>query len=204
MRNSMIISKKEEEIILKINGKTEQQEIIEEIEQNIEKIKEINKEKLPIKIVGKVLKNTEIEEIEQIIKQKIQDTEIIFESPKILGLHVIKKAFEKEIITSETKFYSGDLRSGQKIEFDGSLVIIGDVNGGAEIIAGENIIILGILRGLAHAGAKGNKKAIITASELEAPQIRISNIVKELTEEEYQKTPTQLYIEANEIQTKTI
>ena len=64
------------------------------------------------------------------------------------------------------------------------MVILGDVNGGAEIIAGENIVVLGILRGLAHAGAKGNKKAIIAAHRIECPQLRIANIVKEMEKEE--------------------
>ena len=43
---------------------------------------------------------------------------------KELGLHGIKKSFNKEIATSKTKFYKGSLRSGQKIEFEGSLVIL--------------------------------------------------------------------------------
>ena len=70
-----------------------------------------------------------------------------------LGLHGIKETFNKKIETSDTKFYKGSLRSGKKLEFEGSLVVIGDVNAGAEVIAGENIVILGSLRGLAHSGA---------------------------------------------------
>ena len=100
-----------------------------------------------------------------------------------LGLYGIKKSFNKEIATSETKFYKGSIRSGQKMEFEGSLVILGDVNAGAEVIAGENIVILGELRGLAHAGAKGNKKAIIAAASIECKQIRIANIIKEMEDE---------------------
>ena len=60
------------------------------------------------------------------------------------------------------------------------LPVQADVNAGAEVIAGDNIIVQGNLRGLAHAGAKGNKDAIITAGNLEALQVRISNIVKEI------------------------
>ena len=97
-----------------------------------------------------------------------------------LGLHVIAKAFNKRIEESNTKFYTGSLRSGQKIEFEGSVVIIGDANGGSEIVAGEHIIILGHLRGIAHAGASGNKRAVIVTRGIECPQIRIANIVKEL------------------------
>ena len=123
------------------------------------------------------------QEIKTMINKDI-DVEVTFDSPKVLGLHGIKRVFEKEIENSETKFYKGNMRSGQKIEFEGSLVILGDVNGGAEVIAGENIVVLGHLRGLAHAGAKGNKKAIIAAQEIDCPQIRISNIVREIEREE--------------------
>ena len=95
-----------------------------------------------------------------------------------LGLYGIKKSFNKEIATSETKFYKGSIRSGQKMEFEGSLVILGDVNAGAEVLAEDNVVILGILRGMAHAGAKGNKEAIIAAASIESAQIRIADIVK--------------------------
>ena len=71
-----------------------------------------------------------------------------------------------------------------KIEFEGSLVILGDVNAGAEVLAGENIVVLGILRGMAHAGAKGNKEAIIAAASIESVQIRIADIIKEIEKEE--------------------
>ena len=120
-----------------------------------------------------------------------------------LGLHGIKKSFNKEIATSETKFYKGSIRSGQKMEFEGSLVIIGDVNAGAEVLAEDNVVILGILRGMAHAGAKGNKEAIIAAASIESAQIRIADIVKEIEREdnteESKEIKTYAYVEENEI-----
>ena len=103
---------------------------------------------------------------------------------KSLGLSSIKKAFDKKIAVSETKFHRGSLRSGQRMESEGSLVIIGDVNSGAEVMASDNIIVLGALRGLAHAGAKGNKQAIIAAGLIDTVQIRIANIVKEIDRDE--------------------
>lgn len=51
-------------------------------------------------------------------------------------------------------------------------------------MASDNIIVLGSLRGLAHAGAKGNRQAIIAAGLLDAVQIRIADIVKEIDREE--------------------
>ncbi|MDE5830965.1 MAG: septum site-determining protein MinC [Clostridia bacterium] len=102
------------------------------------------------------------------------------ESKVELGLHTISHGFNKEIEETVTKIIDGSLRSGKRIEFDGSLVILGDVNAGAEVIAREHIIVMGVLRGLAHAGAKGNREAMIVANDIDAVQLRIADIVKEI------------------------
>ena len=184
MRNPVGINMKKDEIIIRISEGATHKETIECLNKKIPALKKLYKtEKTPICVMGKVLKNREIDQIKKIIKDEI-DVDITFDSPKELGLHGIKKVFEKDVANSETKFYKGSVRSGQKIEFEGSLVILGDVNAGAEAIAGENIVVLGNLRGLAHAGAKGNKKAIIAANNIDCPQIRISNIVKEFEKQE--------------------
>ena len=151
MKNGISIITKENEIVVKINEELSQKEILDSVKKKIAEIKKIRKENdLPLFITGKNLSEEESKEIEKIIKDKI-DIQITFDIPKILGLHGIKKAFNKEIAVSETKFHRGALRSGQRIEYEGSLVVLGDVNAGAEVIAGENIVVLGILRGLAHA-----------------------------------------------------
>jgi len=97
-----------------------------------------------------------------------------------LGLHSIKKTFESDLEISDTKYIRTNLRSGQRIEYEGSIVIIGDLNYGAEAVAGGNIIVTGTIRGLAHAGANGNKRAIIAGHEIENTQVRIANVVKEV------------------------
>lgn len=184
MRNPVGINMKKDEIVVRISEGAEHSEIVECLNKKMPALKKLYKtEKTPIFVMGKVLKNKEINEIKKIIQENI-DVEVNFDSPKVLGLHGIKKVFEKDIENSETKFHKGSLRSGQKIEFEGSLVILGDVNAGAEVIAGENIVVVGELRGLAHAGAKGNKKAIIASNEIGCPQIRIANIVKELEKDD--------------------
>ena len=180
MRSGVNINLKKENIVIKLNEETSQEDIMYLLRKKIPELKKLYQgDKTPIVITGKVLKNKEIDEIQELIKKYI-DVKINFDSPRTLGLHGIKKTYNKEIATSETKFHRGAVRSGQKIEYEGSLVILGDVNDGAEVIAGENIVILGILRGLAHAGAKGNKKAIIAAASIECKQIRIANIIKEI------------------------
>lgn len=184
MRNCVSINLKKDEILIKLNDDASQNEIVHVLRKKLPELKRLYKdEKTPITVTGKVLKNREIDEIQNLIKSKI-DVEIDFDMPKGLGLHNIKKTFEKEIAISESKFHRGSLRSGQKIESEGSLIIIGDVNSGAEVIASDNIIVVGALRGLAHAGAKGNKQAIIAAGLVDTVQIRIANIVKEIDRDE--------------------
>ena len=200
MGNAISISIKKNQVIIKIDENAEQREIVSDLKKKIIELKNLYQDdKTPILITGKILKNREMDEIQSFIKKFI-NVQIDFDSPKVLGLHGIKKTFYKEVATSETKFHKGSLRSGQRIEFEGSLVIVGDVNAGAEVIAGENIVVLGNLRGLAHAGAKGNKNAIIEASEIDAVQIRIADKVKEIEREEGEihKVKTSAYIDDND------
>lgn len=79
--------------------------------------------------------------------------------------------------TPDTFLYKGTLRSGQRITHDGNVVIVGDVNPGAEVRATGDIIVMGNLRGLAHAGAGGATDVVIVAFKLEPTQIRIGDVI---------------------------
>lgn len=85
--------------------------------------------------------------------------------------------YRQEAAGGQTLVVSRMLRSGQKIVFDGSVVIMGDVNPGAEVIAGGNITVQGTCRGLAHAGVNGDQSATITADRLVAGQLRIAGLI---------------------------
>jgi septum site-determining protein MinC len=74
-------------------------------------------------------------------------------------------------------FLSKTLRSGTRIEFPGHVVVFGDVNPGAEIVAEGNVLVWGRVRGMIHAGAKGNKSAYICALDLSPTQLRIADEV---------------------------
>ncbi|MBT3391054.1 MAG: septum site-determining protein MinC [Chloroflexi bacterium] len=87
------------------------------------------------------------------------------------------KAFDTSVGGDEAIFVQRTLRSGNNIIFPGHVVIIGDVNPGAEIIAGGNIIIWGRLRGTVHAGASGDETALVCALELAPMQLRIAETV---------------------------
>ena len=66
------------------------------------------------------------------------------------------------------------LRSGTRIEFSGNVVVFGDVNPGAEIVAGGSVLVWGRLRGFVHAGAEGNEEAVVGALEFSPMQLRIA------------------------------
>ncbi len=68
------------------------------------------------------------------------------------------------------------LRSGLKLEKQGHVVVIGDVNPGAEILAGGSIVVWGKLRGLAHAGINGDENAVVCALELDPTTLRIAGV----------------------------
>ena len=66
------------------------------------------------------------------------------------------------------------MRSGQIVNYDGNVVIIGDCHPGSEVIASGDITVWGILSGIAHAGAKGNERAKVRALKMNAIQLRIA------------------------------
>src|SRR5699024_9503873 len=77
------------------------------------------------------------------------------------------------------------IRSGQVLEVEGDLLLIGDVNPGATVMAGGNIFILGSLRGIAHAGCYGDTNAIIAASIMKPMQLRISDLMNRAPDNTY-------------------
>jgi septum site-determining protein MinC len=69
------------------------------------------------------------------------------------------------------------LRSGQRVRFNGNVVVLGDVNPGAEIVASGDIVVMGTLRGVAHAGATGSAEAVVVAFRLQPVQLRVGTVI---------------------------
>jgi septum site-determining protein MinC len=89
----------------------------------------------------------------------------------------LKKFFFSGIDVGMTKFYRGTVRSGQLLSFDGNLVVIGDVNPGAELEATGNVVVMGSLKGIVHAGMDGNREAFVVAYNLQPTQLRIADLI---------------------------
>ncbi len=76
-----------------------------------------------------------------------------------------------------TLYHRGTLRGGQALHNLGNLVVIGDVNPGAELVASGDVVVFGVLRGVAHAGAQGDRTARVIALELAPTQLRIATLI---------------------------
>jgi septum site-determining protein MinC len=93
------------------------------------------------------------------------------------------------------------LRSGQVVQHPGHVVVIGDVNPGAEIIAGGDVVVWGKLRGIVHAGATGDDGAMVCALSLTPLQLRIGNHIARAPEgrEGLPKQPEMASVQDGEI-----
>ncbi|MBQ2870141.1 hypothetical protein IJE86_00385 [bacterium] len=101
----------------------------------------------------------------------------------VISAAVVKKAVMNEAKYTEedfeidhfsTSYVKQTLRSGQIVNYDGNVVIIGDCHPGSEVIASGDITVWGILSGIAHAGVKGNERAKVRALKMNAIQLRIA------------------------------
>ncbi len=125
------------------------------------------------------------------------------EKPKDEDEGKLNQLLSEALVTAKknlTTFHKGSVRSGQSIRFPGSIVVIGDVNPGGELIAEGNIIVLGILKGLAHAGCSGSHDCFVAALNMRPTQLRIAELIACFPEEEQKSTPTPQYAYVNDNQ----
>lgn len=92
---------------------------------------------------------------------------------EVITIEEAKSMVEEQAFHQEVRM----VRSGQVLDYKGSVLLIGDVNPGGVIRATGNIYILGHLRGIAHAGASGNTSAVICAAVMEPRQLRIATSI---------------------------
>ena len=79
--------------------------------------------------------------------------------------------------STDTLFLRRTVRSGQAIHHPSTVVVLGDVNPGAEIVAGGDIIVWGVLRGMVHAGYPDNEQALVCALQLAPVQLRVAHLL---------------------------
>ncbi len=178
------------------------EELCQQLEKKVEEAgKFFDNVKTSLAFKGRSFTDEEEETLFQIITEHTS-MQITFLKTENNELKQLSDLLEKEMSPHNlTKFHKGSLRNGQKIEFDGSLVIVGDVNPGAEIKASGNIIVLGQLKGMAHAGCKGMTDAFIAAVYMAPVQLRIADIITRFPEENKKgpKPPEYAFIQQGQI-----
>ncbi len=102
-----------------------------------------------------VFNEKEMKRLKEVLFDEILIKDCIFEDKEDSSSKVFSGVYE-----GRTKFLRKTVRGGQAINYTGNIVIIGDVNPGAEIYAAGNVLVLGALKGHVHAGVGGNDKAI--------------------------------------------
>ncbi|MFD1018904.1 septum site-determining protein MinC [Thalassobacillus hwangdonensis] len=162
-------------LTLQINDQCSYTEVRKELQQQLSN-NPVSKDdkviKVTIQLGNRLLSEEQQEELKSIILEK---------------QHLKVEAFESAVITkeealewqrnTEVKSMVRMIRSGQVINIEGDLLLIGDVNPGGKVMATGNIFILGSLKGIAHAGVDGNRDAVIIASYMQPNQLRIAEYI---------------------------
>ena len=135
--------------------------------------------KMAVSFSGRTLSISEEEQLIQVITQTT-NLEIIciidHDERKDLIYKRAVAQFLSEREKSDGKFYRGTLKRRQLLESESSIVILGDVEFGAKVVAKGNIIILGTLYGSVHAGAAGDRNAFIIALSMQPQRLVIGDI----------------------------
>ena len=119
-----------------------------------------------------------------------------FKQARILHESQAKGISDDDFVTN---YHRGSLRSGQSINYKGSVVIAGDVNPGSHIVAEGNIIVLGALKGMVHAGCTGDEDCFISAISFRPTQIRIANFITIIPEDTRLSAPSMAYIKGEQL-----
>lgn len=107
--------------------------------------------------------------------------------------------FDTALIGESAVMVQRTMRSGFKVVYQGHVVVIGDVNPGAEIIATGSVVVWGWLRGVVHAGAEGNEKAMVCALRLDPTQLRIANYIAVTPKHKGKSLPEIAYVKNGQV-----
>ncbi|MGI6224880.1 MAG: septum site-determining protein MinC [Peptococcales bacterium] len=181
-----------EGVVVQLNCNLDFEELCEKIEAKIKSADSFlgNNTEVIINLGSLVLNEEQTERLRNLfkswelgIKKFIPDTV----EQEGMGKMVLPNIIEDDnhfLAEGSTLVVRRNLRSGQAIFHEGTVIIFGDVNPGAEVIASGHIFVMGHLRGIAHAGAHGDVRALVYASRLQPTQLRIANFITRAPDEE--------------------
>ena len=175
----VVIKSSKNGINLILDDKLPFTELLEEIKKKfIDSEKFFKNAHIAISFEGRSLSQNEQFEVIETIQQNTSITVICILDHDDLMDEVMQRrigAYEESHSPQTGQFYKGTLRSGQQLESQTSMIVLGDVNPGAKVIAKGNIVILGALKGIAYAGADGDDRCFVAALEMDPVQIKIGD-----------------------------
>lgn len=186
MNNSVVIKGNKYGIVVQMDKNISFAQLKEDLAEKFKSAsKFFDKANMAISFEGRRLNSDEEREVLQIIADNSQLNIVCVIDNDEMKEKMFKKAVEdrlEELSAHTGQFYKGTLRSGQMLESESSIIILGDINPGAKVIAKGNIIILGSLKGTVYAGANGNEDAFVVALEMAPIQIRIGDTIARCNE----------------------
>jgi septum site-determining protein MinC len=135
---------------------------------------------------GKKLTKDEFEELKELVEndygmsvlgEYTQDSDMLSDKEEVKENTMYEKLPYDNVVQDKVLMLRATVRSGQLIEYIGNIVIVGDVNPGAQIKATGSIVVMGTMRGVAHAGSNGDYGTFVAALNLLPAQIRIGDII---------------------------
>lgn len=181
MNNPVIIKGNKYGIVVVLDAFMKFDELKEKIAEKFrDSSKFFSKAQMAISFEGRTLSNEEQRTILDIIAEETELHVVCVVENDPQKEEVFKKALDEklmELSNTTGQFYKGNLRSGQVLESETSIIVIGDVNPGARIVSKGNIIVLGSLKGTVFAGATGNTNSFVVALDMNPVQIRIADTI---------------------------
>lgn len=181
MSNSVMIKGNKSGIILVLDAELDFNILKQEIAKKFkDSSKFLGSAQMALTFEGRELNTIEQKEILDIIEDNSDLKIICIVDTNEKTEALFQKSLNEKLLdlnSNSGQFYKGNLRSGQVLEMETSVVIIGDVNNGAKVMSKGNIIVLGALKGTACAGISGNAKSFIVALYMHPIQVRISDYI---------------------------
>jgi septum site-determining protein MinC len=178
LKNIVNIKGTNKGLLIQLNDMASYTEILEELKKKVSDPALEGEAEVQIQLANRHYSQEQLDEI----KKTIHDNSKM----KVIGTKcdvVTVEECNRMISERQSETYVGIVRSGQVVRAKGDLVVIGDVNQNGRIEAGGNVYVLGRLKGIAHAGAAGNREAVIAASWLEATHLMIADEIETMTDE---------------------
>lgn len=181
MKNSVMIKGNKYGIVVVLDEKEDFSKLKEQLKMKFEESSKFfnNSSSMAISFEGKKLSNDEQREILDMIQEntELNIVCVMDSADEERCKNRVEEVLSNMNDYSGGQFYKGTLRSGQVLESDSSIIILGDVNPGAKILSAGNVVILGSLKGTVYAGIKGNPNAFVVALEMHPVQIKIGDII---------------------------